>query len=230
MIQLNEAGLVYRDHGREVAAVAPVTLEIPAGEFVGVLGPSGSGKSSLLYLASGLKSPTSGSVSFRGQRLGEMADPESARLRLRNFGFVFQFPYLLGYLTLHENVCAGRNDADYSDQALTLLRELGLHDRAHRYPHEISGGERQRVCIARALVGNPEVIFADEPTASLDHANGYAVVELLQQLRGAGTLMMVTHDPSMLEHADRVIEMADGCVISQRSKNASSATTASVPV
>jgi len=124
------------------------------------------------------------------------------------FGFVFQYPYLLGYLTALENIAIARQDTDRNEEAQTLLVKLGLEHKAHRLPHELSGGERQRVCVARALLGSPRVIFADEPTASLDHKNGVQVVSLLNEHRGNGALLMVTHDPSMLEGADRILNIA----------------------
>ena len=210
MILANEASLVYHDHGREVFAVQEVDLEVHPGEFLGILGPSGSGKSSLLYLLSGLKTPTKGSVCYLGKNVSRMNDEQRSRLRLQDFGFVFQQPYLLGYLTALENVMVGTPGQRLRDQALALLEELGLAEKSHRYPHELSGGERQRVCVARALVGSPKVIFADEPTASLDHKNGAAVVHLLNRLRGEGSLVMVTHDPSMLEEANRIVRLVDG--------------------
>ncbi|MBL8047303.1 MAG: ABC transporter ATP-binding protein [Chthonomonas sp.] len=229
MIRLDQASLVYREQAKEVVACAPTSLEFLPGQFYGILGPSGSGKSSLLYLASGLKAPSSGNVTYRDQPLGKLDDLASAQLRQRSFGFVFQFPYLLGYLSLHENVCAGRSGADFSGEAAQLLSELGLADKMHRFPHEVSGGERQRTCVARALLGRPEVIFADEPTASLDHTAGHAVVELLQRLRGEGTLIMVTHDPTMIDQADHVIEIVDGEVTGQRSRSASARASESEP-
>lgn len=210
MIEARNASLVYMDHGKEVFAVQDVSLEVRPGEFLGILGPSGSGKSSLLYLLSGLKLPTSGQVLVHGQNLPDLGDAQRADIRLRSFGFVFQYPYLLGYLTALENVCVARPDRDLSQQAASLLETLGLGSKMHRLPHELSGGERQRVCVARALLGEPEVIFADEPTASLDHANGLQVVDLLQRHRGSGALVMVTHDPSMLERSDRIVRLEDG--------------------
>ena len=210
MIEARNASLVYMDHGKEVFAVQDVSLEVRPGEFLGILGPSGSGKSSLLYLLSGLKLPTSGQVLVHGQNLPDLGDAQRADIRLRSFGFVFQYPYLLGYLTALENVCVARPDRDLSQQAASLLDTLGLGSKMHRLPHELSGGERQRVCVARALLGEPEVIFADEPTASLDHANGLQVVDLLQRHRGSGALVMVTHDPSMLERSDRIVRLEDG--------------------
>jgi putative ABC transport system ATP-binding protein len=210
MIEACGVSLVYDDHGRPVYACRDIDLEVRDGEFLGILGPSGSGKSSLLYLLSGLKLPSGGAVRYRGTSLADMSDPERAAVRLRDFGFVFQQPYLLGYLSAIENVlvAGGISTAAAED----LLAKLGLRDKAHRLPHELSGGERQRVCVARALIGDRRVIFADEPTAALDHANGMQVVDLLAANRGAGALVMVTHDPSMLEHADRVVHLVDGMV------------------
>lgn len=213
MIRSEQASLVYQDHGREVFACRSVDLEIVENEFVGILGPSGSGKSSLLYLLSGLKIPTSGDVTFRGQSLTKMHDDARSRLRLREFGFVFQQPYLLGYLSALENVLLASPAKPRMSEAMSLLDQLGLASKMHRHPHELSGGERQRVCVARALLGEPEVIFADEPTAALDHENGESVVRLLNALRGKGSLVMVTHDESMLTAADRIVRLADGRVL-----------------
>jgi putative ABC transport system ATP-binding protein len=131
-------------------------------------------------------------------------------LRLREFGFVFQQPYLLGYLSAVENVLVTQGDPE---EATDLLDRLGVLPKAHRLPHELSGGERQRVCVARALLARPKVIFADEPTAALDHTNGVAVVSLLNQHRGTGSLVMVTHDPTMLEEADRIVRIVDGQIV-----------------
>lgn len=212
MLLSRAATLKYQDHGREVFAVRDASVEIQPNEFVGILGPSGSGKSSLLYLLSGLKSPSSGEVAYDGRTLSEMTDEGRSHLRLEEFGFVFQQPYLLGYLTARENILVVPRASGTGQQADELLEQLGLAAKAHRYPHELSGGERQRVCVARALFGSPRIIFADEPTAALDHRNGLSTVRLLNQLRGTGSLIMVTHDPSMLEEADRIIRLADGTI------------------
>ncbi|AIE86259.1 ABC transporter ATP-binding protein [Fimbriimonas ginsengisoli] len=210
MIEARGAALEYSDHGRPVFACQDVDLRVESGEFLGILGPSGSGKSSLLYLLSGLKIPTTGEVSYNGENLTGMHEEERSRLRLRDFGFVFQQPYLLGYLTALENVLVATPAVTRPDDALALLEDLNLGPKSHRLPHELSGGERQRVCVARSLLGRPKVVFADEPTASLDHKNGVAVVQLLNRLRGSGSLVMVTHDPSMLEEADRVVRIVEG--------------------
>jgi putative ABC transport system ATP-binding protein len=161
-------------------------------------------------LLSGLKVPTSGQIVVDGKNLAAMSDEDRSRIRLQRFGFVFQQPFLLGYLTALENVLlASPKDASRSN-AMELLAKLGVAEKSHRLPHELSGGERQRVCVARALLGNPTAVFADEPTAALDHRNGLQVVNLLSENRGAGSLVMVTHDPSMLERADRIVHLDDG--------------------
>lgn len=213
MISARSASLRYLDHGREVFACREVELTVFPGEFLGILGPSGSGKSSLLYMLSGLKTPTSGDVTLDGEPIGSMNDDLRSTIRLRKFGFVFQYPYLLGYLSALENVLVARPDEDRITEAKELLDQLGIADKQHRLPYELSGGEKQRVCVARALLGSPEVIFADEPTAALDHRNGLQVVELLEQHRKQGALIMVTHDPSMLDGADRIVRIEDGVLV-----------------
>lgn len=208
------ASLEYVDQGRPFFACQDVHLEIQSNEFVGILGPSGSGKSSLLYMLSGLKVPTQGDIVYGGKSLPVMNEELRSRIRLQDFGFVFQQPYLLGYLNALENVLVAVPNSAVREEAVELLTSLGLGEKLHRHPHELSGGERQRVCVARALLGQPKFVFADEPTAALDHKNGIATVKLLNRLRGKGSLVMVTHDPTMLEEADRIIRLVDGRVIS----------------
>ncbi|MCH7944681.1 MAG: ABC transporter ATP-binding protein [Armatimonadetes bacterium] len=213
MIRLRGTSLIYHDHERTVYACRDIDLTVAPGEFIGILGPSGSGKSSLLYLMCGLKVPTYGEVEYKGVALHDMGQVERDDLRLREFGFVFQYPYLVGYLTALENVLLARPDLSLADEALELLERLDVADLAGRLPHELSGGERQRVCVARAMLGGSHAIFADEPTASLDHESGLHVMQLLSDCRGEGALVVVTHDPSMLEKADRVVTINDGALV-----------------
>jgi putative ABC transport system ATP-binding protein len=210
MIEAKDVSLIYHDHEREVHACRDISLTIEKGQFVGILGPSGSGKSSLLYLLSGLKNPSLGEIRFHNVALGSLNDAERANLRLTKFGFVFQQPYLLGYLTALENILTASPKS--LDRAKGLLRDLGLEGKINRFPHELSGGERQRVCVARALINQPEIIFADEPTAALDHENGEVVVDMLNKHRDQGSLVMVTHDPAMIKDSDTILVIRDGTI------------------
>lgn len=216
MIEARGASLTYMDHGREIHACEQVNLAVQPGEFLGILGPSGSGKSSLLYLMSGLKNPTAGDVVYEGRTLHGRTDEERARLRLQEFGFVFQYPYLIGYLSALENVLVGAPGRSLHEEAQVLFEELGLKGQEHRLPHELSGGQRQRVCLARALLGGKRAVFADEPTAALDHATGVQVMKLLGAQKGKAAIIMVTHDPSMLEDADRIVEISEGRIVNER--------------
>ncbi len=204
--------LAYFDGDRTTYAVEGVSLETPERGFIGVMGPSGSGKSSLLYLLSGLKRATGGEVELDGTPYSRLSGRELTVLRRRRFGFVFQQPFLLNYLTARENVLAAApaGDADASREVDTLLDSLEIGALADRFPYHLSGGERQRVCVARAMINRPDVIFADEPTASLDHRNGHVVIDLLTSYRDRGLVIVVTHDPEMVEGADHVFRMRDG--------------------
>lgn len=214
LIEVHNASLIYRDGERTVYALRQVNARVDPGEFIGILGPSGSGKSSLLYLLSGLKLASEGEAYFRGQSYRAMGDAQRSYLRRARFGFIFQQPYLLGYLTVLENVLlAAPKPKAHLRRAVHLLEALGLSDKLHRYPSALSGGEKQRVCIARALLMEPEVIFADEPTAFLDLATGLNVIELLEACRGDGAVVLVTHDPAMLKYANRVYRLRDGKVV-----------------
>lgn len=211
-LQANQLSLRYGDGDQITYAVRNIDMLVPETGFLGIMGPSGSGKSSLLYLLSGLKLPSEGEVTYQGRPLSKLAETERARLRRTRFGFVFQQPFLLNYLTARENilVAAQHRDRDVRRRVDALLEELHIRHLAERYPAHLSGGERQRLVVARAMINTPDIIFADEPTAALDHTNGRAVIELLMRYRDRGAVLVVTHDPTMLAEADRIYHLRDG--------------------
>jgi putative ABC transport system ATP-binding protein len=201
-----------------VDALRGVSLEVPAGQFTAVMGPSGSGKPTFMHLLAGLDRPTSGSVRIGDEEISDMADRRLTKLRRKHIGFVFQSFNLLPTLTAEENVTLplaiarvkpAKEDVD------ALLARVGLTDRRDHKPSELSGGQQQRVAIARALIARPTVLFADEPTGNLDSASGAAVLQLLRDavdLDGQ-TTVMVTHDPRAAAAADRVVFLADGRIV-----------------
>jgi putative ABC transport system ATP-binding protein len=214
MLSGQDLALDYRTGTSVAHAVDTVSLSVDQGSFVGLIGPSGSGKSSLMYLLSGLKRPTRGTVAFDGQDYREISTPGLMRLRRQRYGFVFQQHFLINYLTALENVMVGavKRNHEVVAYAQELLRRVGLGDKLRQRPYQLSIGERQRVAVARALVHRPAIVFADEPTASLDQATGRDVIDLLvdYRRRAGGSVVVVTHDPAMLTGADRVLQMRDG--------------------
>jgi len=197
--------------------IADVTASFEAGSFTAITGPSGSGKSSLLYLLGLLDPPTAGDVLLNGESTATLSNDARARLRLEHFGFVFQFHFLLPELAALDNVMLpmrqlGRlGPADMRERALGLLASLGIAADAAKVPATLSGGERQRVAIARALANNPRLILADEPTGALDSKNGAAVFAILRRLADEGrTVIVVTHDEGLARIADRAIRLVDG--------------------
>jgi putative ABC transport system ATP-binding protein len=208
------ASLSYTDGERTTFALRDVTATLAPGRFYGIMGPSGSGKSSLLYVLSGLKRPTQGDARFGRHAYGQMSDAQLTRLRREKFGFVFQQPFLLPYLSALENIvlAAPKQNGAARDKARRLLGDLGLDGLEHKLPSQLSGGEKQRVGVVRAMMNDPEVIFADEPTAALDHVNGRRVVDTLAAYRTRGTVVIVTHDPEMVQGADEVLLLRDGAL------------------
>ncbi len=211
ILRAENVTLTYQDGHNIIHALREVRLEISAGEFVGILGPSGSGKTSLLYVLSGIRQATSGQVYLNGKAI---TAPGVSRevIRRQNFGFVFQQYFLINYLNTIQNVVVGavREDSESRERAHALVERLGLEDMKHRKPYELSGGERQRVAIARALINEPLVLFADEPTANLDHTTGGTVMELLEDVRGRSALVVVSHDETILQSANVIYRMWDG--------------------
>jgi len=215
MLQTEDATLTYKDGEQTIAAVHKVSLTVEDHQFLGILGPSGSGKSSLLYLLSGLRPATKGRIYFEDHCYSDMKEKERVALRRQKFGFVFQQHFLINYLTALENVLVAAPDQSWAnvEQATELLANLGLGDKMHRFPYQLSGGEKQRVAAARAMANNPSVIFADEPTAMLDHSNGKIVMDMLTTYRQRGSVIVVTHDPEILAGADRIIHLRDGEIV-----------------
>jgi putative ABC transport system ATP-binding protein len=207
----------YGSKATRVDALRGVDLSIGRGEFVAIMGPSGSGKSTLLHILGALESPTAGTVAVGGNRYDGLDDKELTRFRRDHIGFVFQFFNLLGSLTALENVLlpaliAGERPGTRLDRARSLLDTVGLGERAEHLPSELSGGEQQRVSIARALLLSPEIVLADEPTGNLDSRAGQGVLDLLRQVNQdeGHTIVMVTHDPRAASRADRVVFLRDG--------------------
>jgi putative ABC transport system ATP-binding protein len=202
--------------GVDLRAVSDVSFELEPGIFAAITGPSGSGKSTLLHLLGGIEKPTSGEIRVAGKAIQSLPDAELARFRLTQVGFIFQAFHLIPNLTIFNNVAmpgllAGVESGPLRTRVMTLLETVGIRDKADRLPHELSGGQQQRAAIARALVNDPQVILADEPTGNLDSAAGEAVLQLLGELNDRGkTLLMVTHDARIASWAGRQLRMRDG--------------------
>jgi putative ABC transport system ATP-binding protein len=218
-VQVTDLVKTYGQGSVEVRALRGVDLSIPRGQFVAIMGPSGSGKSTLLHVIGALEPATSGVVSLDGRRFDGLDDADLTRLRRDHLGFVFQFFNLLPSLTAVENVylpalIARRRDPALRRRAYDLLERVGLGDRGEHVPAELSGGEQQRVSIARSLLLAPELLLADEPTGNLDSRAGNDVLALLRELnRDEGnTIVMVTHDPAAAAITDRVVFLRDGQV------------------
>lgn len=214
-LSLKNAALSLDGNAGRVDILHGITLDVAKGETVGLVGPSGSGKSSLLMVMGGLERATGGSITVLGQDLTNMNEDALARFRRGHMGVVFQSFHLIPTMTALENVAtplelAGARDA--FDRAEAELEAVGLAHRSGHYPSQMSGGEQQRVALARALVTRPEILLADEPTGNLDGANGQAIMDLLFALRDrhGATLVLVTHAPDLAARCDRVIELADG--------------------
>jgi putative ABC transport system ATP-binding protein len=218
MIELIGVSKTVTSGGRPLTILQPTDLFVPSGQSLAIVGPSGSGKSTMLGLIAGLDTPTTGRILIDGVEISGLAEDALARLRGQKIGFVFQFFHLIGSLTAFENVLvplelAGVRDADR--RAHALLGEVGLSERGHHYPSQLSGGEQQRIAIARALANDPPLLLADEPTGNLDSANGLHVMDLLfdvNRIRGA-TLILVTHDAELARRASGRIVLRDGRIV-----------------
>jgi putative ABC transport system ATP-binding protein len=230
MIELRGVSKTVQSGDRPLTILHALDLKVPAGQCLAIIGPSGSGKSTLLGLIAGLDAPTSGEIFIDGVDITRLDEDALARLRGEKIGFVFQFFHLVPSLTALENILvpmeiAGRKDA--RTRAQKLLDEVGLHDRGHHYPSQLSGGEQQRIAIARALANDPPLILADEPTGNLDSTNGRHILDLLLQVRRTrgATLVLVTHDRSIAAVADVQLMLRDGSPVSDETTAAAAGVT-----
>jgi putative ABC transport system ATP-binding protein len=217
MIQIRNLSMHLSSGSRELLVLQDITFEIPAKQFLAIVGPSGSGKSTLLGLMAGLDTPTTGGIRIRDVDVTLLPEDEAAAFRLEHIGYVFQSFHLIPTLTALENVAvplelSGNSDAE--SRAAELLGMVGLSERTGHYPVQLSGGEQQRVALARAFANKPSVLLADEPTGNLDSATGRQIIELLIGLNRdyGSTLVLVTHDPDLAARADRIVMLQDGRV------------------
>lgn len=212
MITLTNVSKIYRTGDIETQALKNINLTIDRGEFIVILGPSGSGKSTLLNVISGLDSVTSGTIEFKGHDLTKLSQDELVDFRRDHLGFIFQQYNLLQVLTVYENIQLGSDIGRRPLDIKELLKKVGLENAKDKYPHQLSGGEQQRVSVARSLSKNPDVLFCDEPTGALDEKNSKQILRILQELNAEyqTTIVVITHNTGISEMADRVIKMNSG--------------------
>jgi putative ABC transport system ATP-binding protein len=216
LVELRNVSKIYRLGDEEIRALDDVTLDIAAGEFISIIGPSGSGKSTLMHILGCLDSPTKGTIRLDGIMIQDASPRQLASMRNRKIGFVFQFFNLLPKLNVMQNVelpmiYSGISGKERRERAMKALEAVGLANRAKHRPSQLSGGQQQRAAIARALVNDPRIIFADEPTGNLDSHTGDAILQLFRKLSQEGrTIVLVTHDPEIAAVTPRRIEIRDG--------------------
>jgi putative ABC transport system ATP-binding protein len=215
----------YRNIGFETQVLKNITLHIDEGDYVSIIGPSGAGKSTLMAIAGCLSQPTSGEYILDGEEVGKLSDRKLSRVRNEKIGFVFQAFHLLPGVTALDNVIlplvyARNPPSNIKERAREVLAKVGLEHRLHHTPGQLSGGEQQRVTIARSLINNPPIIFADEPTGNLDSKNGIETMKTFDKLVKEGkTIILITHDKEVAEHADRIISIRDGEIASDTKPN-----------
>jgi putative ABC transport system ATP-binding protein len=222
VVRVQDVRKEYRRGSERIDVLQGINLEIPSGDFLALMGPSGSGKTTLLNLIGGLDRPTSGGIEVAGEPISRLSDGQLAKWRARHIGFVFQFYNLLPVLTAEKNVelpllLTSLSAAERRRHAATALGVVGLGDRARHYPRQLSGGQEQRVGIARAIVTDPTLLLCDEPTGDLDRKSGDEILDLLQALnREHGkTIIMVTHDPHAAARARRILHLDKGSLVAE---------------
>ena len=225
LIEMSSICKSYRNIDFETQVLKDITIHINKGDYVSIIGPSGSGKSTLMAIAGCLSQPTSGEYILDGEDVGELNDRKLSRIRNEKIGFVFQAFHLLPGLTALDNVTlplvySQKTPSNIKECAREVLAKVGLEHRLRHTPGQLSGGEQQRVTIARSLINNPPIILADEPTGNLDSKNGIEIMKTFDGLVGEGkTIVLITHDSKVAEHADRIISIRDGRIASDKEKN-----------
>ena len=216
MFDIKNITMIYdMEKSEKVYAMKGFDLSLPDKGLIGIIGPSGSGKSTLMYCLSTLKKPTDGKIIYNGTDLVTLKEKEREHLRREEFGFVFQRHFLVPYMSALDNVtvAATNKKKEVIGQAKKLLLDFGLGEKEiKKRPAKLSGGQRQRTAIARAMINNPKVLFADEPTAALDHENAFSVMAILKEYAKENLVLVITHDHTILKDADQIIEMWDGTI------------------
>jgi putative ABC transport system ATP-binding protein len=221
LVELRNVSKIYHLGGEEIRALDDLSLDIESGEFISIIGPSGSGKSTLMHILGCLDSPTHGTILLDGTMIQGASSRELAGIRNRKIGFVFQFFNLLPKLSVLQNVelpmiYSGVSSRERYERSMDALKMVGMENRSKHRPMQLSGGQQQRTAIARALVNNPKLIFADEPTGNLDSHTGEAILDLFRKLSQEGrTIILVTHDPEIAAVTPRRIEIRDGKIASK---------------
>jgi putative ABC transport system ATP-binding protein len=221
MLKVNQISKIYTKNNKQIKAIDNVSAEIHPGDFISLVGPSGSGKSSLLLMMGGMLSPTQGDVFIDGQSLYDLSADEISKIRQEKIGFIFQTFNLIPYLTAMQNVqmpllLRGMDSKQQHEKAVQLLEKVGLSDRMHHEPAELSVGQQQRIALARMLANDPSIILADEPTGNLDPSMSQHVIQFLCELNREGrTIVMVTHDMQVASHAKRRFTLVDGKIVEE---------------
>jgi putative ABC transport system ATP-binding protein len=213
IFKIENLNMVYdMEKEAQTYALKNINLNIENNKMLGIMGPSGSGKSSLLYAMAALKQATSGKILYGNKDFTNMSKDKLAELRKTEFGFVFQRHFLIDYMTAMENILTpiNSNKEEHKEKAMVLLQKLGIEDLAYKKPSKLSGGQRQKIAIARALINDPKVIFGDELTAALDHSSAENVMNILNEYKKSCSIIIVTHDKTILSNADAIVNIWDG--------------------